>query len=286
MKKIILVLIAILAGLFIILTVLGSRGEYAAEKLLYEALKTGSKIAANPDVVPPKLVDYIEAKMKKLLQKFPHTQVAKTANIKLAEFYIEYKKYDLAIAQLDKIIKKYGKNRVMLSMAYFLKGVAYEKQDKWPDALKQYHIARDNYSDTQIGMKVPIYIIDYYTAKGREADAKQACDEAIQFYKRIEKENSKKPLGYMASLFLIQAYIKADNFESAGVAIEETLDKYYSPMTLGQLVPFIESVIVTKLNNREKALEIYKSILNKSKDARLNNALEKRIKQLADKKPG
>lgn len=284
MKKIILILIAILAGLYIVLAVLGSRGEYTAEKLYYDVIRAGNKIAANPDVVPPKLIDYIEVKMKTLLQKFPNSEVAKAVDIKLAEFYIGNKKYDPAIAHLDKVIKKYEKNRVMLSMAYFLKGVAYEKQDKWADALKQYHIVCDNYPDTQIGLQVPIYIGNYYIMKGRESDAKQAYDEAIQFYKKLEKENSNKPLGYMASLFAIQTYMRTDNFEAAAAGIEENLNKYSSPMTLGQMIPLIESVIVTKLNNPERAIAIYKSILEKSKDPRLNNALEKRIKQLSEKK--
>lgn len=283
MKKIIFILISILVGLFIALSVLGSRGEYAAQKLYYEAAKAAEKIAANPDVVPPKAIDYIENKMKTLLRKFPTTETARMVDIKLAEFYVGLKKYNSAITQLDTVIKKYPDNRIMLSMAYFLKGLAYERQDKWADALKQYRIVQNEYADTQVGLQMPVYIGNYYAAKGREADAKQAYDEAIQVYKKMEKENSGKPLGYMAALYVIQTYMRADNFEAAAAEIEKDLDQYYSNMTLAQLLPLVETVIVTKLNNSEKAIAIYKSILVKSKDPKLNAVLEKRIKELAEK---
>jgi tetratricopeptide (TPR) repeat protein len=286
MKKIILILIAILIGLYIVLAILGSRGEYAAEKMYYDAAKVAEKIAVNPDVVPPKSIDYIEKKLKALLREFPTTETARVVDIKLAEFYISLKKYDLAIAQLDTVIKKHAKNKTMLSMAYFLKGLAYERQDKWADALKQYEIVRDSYAETQVGLQVPVYIGNYYMAKGREADARQAYGEAIKFYKELEQENTGKPLGYMAALYVIQAYMRADNFEAAAVEIEKDLDKYYSPMTLVQLLPLVEHIIVVKLNDPEKAIAIYRSILAKSKDQKLNDALEKRIKALSEKKAG
>lgn len=285
MKKIILILVAILVGLYIILAILGSRGEYAAEKLYYQASRAAEKIAVNPDVVPPKSIDYIENKMKTLLRKFPATETARAVDIKLAEFYISLKKYDSAIAQLDAVIEKHAKNKTVLSMAYFLKGLAYERQDKWADALKQYEIVRDNYTETQVGLQVPVYIGNYYMAKGREADARQAYGEAIQFYTKLEKDNSGKPLGYMAALYVIQAYMRADNFEAAAVEVEKDLDKYYSPMTLVHLLPLVENIIVVKLNDPEKAIAIYRSILARSKDQKLNSALEKRIKQLSEKKP-
>lgn len=285
MKKIIIILIAILAGLYIALSIAGSDKEYAAEKLFYQAMKMSERIAANPDVAPPKLLDDVENNLKKLLRKYPDTEVAKTADIKMAEFYIANKKYDAALKQSDIVIKKYEKNHGMLSMAYFLKGLAYEKQDKWPDALKEYHVVRDKYHDTQLGMQIPIYIASSYSQKGREAQAQEAYGDAARFYENIRKENSGKALGYMASLFLIQTYIKSDNYESAGRVVEETLDKYYSQMALAQLLPLIEHIIVTKLNRPEKAVEIYKTTIEKSKDEKLKKVLQKRIDELLNKKP-
>ena len=94
MKKAVITLIFILITVYVALSVLGSGGEYAAEKLFYRAMKMNGKIMANPDVVPPKQAEYIENNLKKLLAKYPKTEVAKTADITLVEFYIFNKKYD------------------------------------------------------------------------------------------------------------------------------------------------------------------------------------------------
>ncbi len=283
MKKTIWVMIIVLVIVYAVLAVLGAGGEPAAEKLFYKASKMSAKIAVNPDVVPPKLLNDIEKKMNELLKKYPDTEVAKTANIKLVEFYIAHDKYDQALAQADKIIKKYEKNPAILSMACFLKGVAYEKQDKWPSALKEYRTVRDKYADTQLGMQMPIYIGNYYSQKGKEAQAQEAYGEAVRFYENIEKKNSLKPMGYMASLFLIQTYMRAGNFESAGSMVDKTLSKYFSQMAVMQLLPLVEQIIVTKLNNPDKAVEIYKTILAKSKDEKFNKVLQKRIDELTGK---
>lgn len=283
MKKTITILISILVFLYVILSITGSSKEYAAEKLFYSAMKAVSKIAANPDVVPPKLVDYIENRLEKLLQKYPDTEVAKTADIRLTEFYIENKKYDNALKQAESMIGKYEKIPGILSMAHFLKGIAYEKQDRWPSALKEYRIIRDNYRDTQLGMQMPVYIANYYSQKGMDAKAQEAYGEAALFYENIEKENRAKPLGYMASLFLIQTYIKSGDYEAAGRRVGETLDKYFGQTAMVQLFPLVENIIVTKLNEPEKAIEIYKNIIERSKSDKLKKVLQKRVDELSAK---
>ncbi len=284
MKKIIWVMVLILVVVYAVLAVLGAGGEYAAERLFYKAAKANSIIAANPDVVPPKLLLDVENNLKKILSKYPKTKVAITANVTLAEFYIHNKRYDDALSTLGFIIKTYDKSPAILSTAHFLKGLAYEKQDQWPRALKEYGILRDGYTNTELGMQAPLYIAKYYANKGKDADAAQAYNDAAAFYINIEKNNQKKMLGYIASTLLIQTYMSLENYEKAGVVIEETLDKYPSQMTLIQLLPQLENIFVKKLNRPEKAISIYKKIKENVKNEKLNEFLNKKIDALMHKK--
>lgn len=284
MKKIILILLLILAGLAITLSMLGSRGEYAAEKLYYSAMKTINKLDVNPDVVPPKLIDAVASKMKKILQKYPDTDIAKTTYIKLAEFYIGYKKYDQALVLLNEMIKKYNKNTGILSMSHFLKGLVHEKQNKWSQALDEYQIVRDDYRDTKLGMEIPLYIANYYSKKGADAAASQAYNDAALFYKKLEKENNGKMLGYISSVLLIQTYFNAGDYEQAGNVLGDTFDKYKSVATLNQLLPQVEIIYVNKLKQPEKAVEIYKNIQKNYPNDKLKKILQKRIEELEAKK--
>ena len=277
-------MVAVLIAVFVTLSTLGAGGEYAAEKLYYRAIKTNNKIMANPDVIPPGQALYVENNLKKILEKYPKTKVATTANISLIEFYLFHKRYDDALLQADSIIKTYDKNPTILSTAYFLKGRAYEKQDKWQKALKEYEIVRDEYTKTQLGMQMPLYIAKYYSDKGKDTAAGEAYSNAASFYERLERENSGKVLGYISYTLLLQTYINSGNYDKAGKILGDTIDKYRSGMTLNQLLPQVEIIYVKELQQPEKAIEIYKSIQQNYKDERLNKILQKRIDALSDKK--
>jgi outer membrane protein assembly factor BamD (BamD/ComL family) len=281
MKKKIIIMIVVLIGIYFIFKVFNMNAEYFPEKLYFQALKAEEQIAANPDAATRKMLDRVELKLTRILQLFPNSEVARKADVRLGEFYIRAKRYGLAIAHLDKVIQKLERDRERLAMAYYLKGAACEKEDRWTDALRQYRVVRDNYSDTQIGLQMPLHIWSYYTVNGRTEEARQAYDDAIKFYKRIESENSDKPLGFMASLFLIRIYGMADDSDAAIAAIEEHINKYYSPATIGRIVPLIETVVVNRFKNPAKAVEIYTSILEKTKDPKLTALLEKKIKELS-----
>ncbi len=284
MRKTVYVLISILAAVYFVLSVLGSGSEYAAERIFYRAMKMSARITANPDVVPPKLLEQVESNLKRLLEKYPKAEIAKTADVTLVEFYIYNKKYGEALSKLDSIIKTYNKTPILLATAHFLKGQVYEKQDKWTKALKEYDIVRDDYTGTELGIRIPLYIAKYYAGKGRDSDARQAYNDAALFYEKLERDNSNKMLGYIASTLLIQAYMSAENYEEAGKALEETVNKYGNGRTILQLLPQTEEIFVKKLKQPERAIEIYKGVIEKTKNEKLKKFLEKKISQLVYKK--
>lgn len=280
MKKNIIILIAVLVGSYFILKIFNMNSEFFPEKMYYQALKAEDELNANPNMPPQKLANRIELKLTRILQLFPNSEVARKADIKLGEFYIKTKRYGSAIAQMNKIIEKLERDRDRLAMAYFLKGYACEKEDRWTEALKQYRVVLNNYPDTPIGLQMPMHIWNYYILSNKEAEAKQAYGDTVQFYKKLESENSDKPLGYMASLFLIRTYGKANDAQNAIATIEDHINKYYTPVTLGKVVPLVETVVVDKFKDPVKAIAIYKTILERSKDTKLNTEIEKRIAAL------
>lgn len=278
MKKIVILLISILVALYALLSFMASHnGEYGAEKLFYKAMKMQSVVAANPEVIPPKLLTDIEGTLKTLLKKYPKTEVAKSAHVTLAEYYTFVKKYNDAASQLDFIITTYPKNQFMLSTAHFLKGRMYEAQKKWPSALNEYQILRDVYTATEVGLQMPLYIAKHYADKGDDAAAKEAYNDAAIFYANLEKKNSGKVIGYFASTLAMQAYMKMENYSKAGAILEEAIMKYMSQRTLMQLLPAVETIYVEKLKSPEKAIALYKKIMTVIPDGQIKQIMQKRI---------
>jgi tetratricopeptide (TPR) repeat protein len=280
MKKTIITLIIILIAVYVTLSILGARDEYPAERLFYRALKTNEKILINPDVAPPKMLASVEKDLKVVLTKFPDSRTAKVAHLSLAEFYIINKRYDNSLSVLNDIIVAEGQDVAMLSKAHFLKGSIYEKQGQWNKALEEYAILRDEYTDTSLGVQVPLYIGRYYTGKGEEAEAKAAYGEAISFYENLERNNKGSLLGYTAATLLREAHISIGDYERAGRVIEDTINNYSSDLVFAQQMPYVEVIFVNALKRPEKAVEIYKKVRQKAKDEKLIEILDEKIAQL------
>ncbi|MCK4463876.1 MAG: hypothetical protein KAU58_06155 [Candidatus Omnitrophica bacterium] len=280
MKKIIIGSIIILIVVYAALSLLSSRGEYAAERLFYRAGKRYSKIQINPDVAPPKMLASVERDLKTVIKKYPETEPAKAAYITLAEIYLKDKKYDESIDVLDAFISSEDKNIALLSRAYFLKGVIYEKQDKWDKALKEFTILKDKYYNTPIGLQMPLYIGLYHKKKDNLAEAEKAFNNAVIFYKNLEKEKRGTVLGYSSSNFLVQTYMGLENYEEAGNVVNDTIINYPTMMTLVQQLPYVELIYVKTLKQPEKATEIYNYIINKTKDDKLKKFLQDKITEL------
>lgn len=280
MKKTIIVLVSVLAGVFILLTIAGSGGEYYAEKAYYDVTKLSRALSANPDVVPPKLTNDIEAGFQAITRKYPKTMVARMAHMSLAEFYVFLKRYDKALAKLDEILKIYAESRETSSTAAFLKGRVYELQKDWPKALKQYKNVRDKYADTEVGLQIPLYIGKHYADRNKDAEAKEAYSDAVAFYSKLQSDNKGLMLGYFASSLKIQAYVRMQDFASAGRALEETLISYMSDIAMMQLLPVAEFIYVDRMKEPQKAIALFEKCAAKLKNGKMKTSIEKRIETI------
>ena len=100
----------------------------------------------------------------------------------------------------------------------------------------------------------------------------------------MEKDYSGKAIGYTSSILLIQTYLNLKDYESAGKATEDTLHKYAFPGAFVQLLPLVQNIYIENLNNTKKAVELYKFVLTKTKDRRLEKILKQKIKLLESNK--
>ncbi len=284
MKKTILTMILVLAVVYAVLAVLCSDPEYSAERFYYEAMKITSKIAANPDVVPPKMVDAVEKKLMRILKEYSGTTVAKAARMKLAEFYLASKKYDKALDAVDVIMRTETNNRLVMSTAQFIKGMVYERQGMWDKALVQFTYVRDAYKDTPIGLQIPLYIAMRKAQDGNDEEAKVAYNVAVYFYEGLEKDNRTKELGYAAASYLVRTYMILKEYEKAGRVVEDIIENYPVEPLIAQQLSNADLVYTQALKRPEKTIEVFTNAKIKLKNKRLIGQVDKRIKELESRK--
>lgn len=280
MKKIVIALILALIGVYILLSVFSSSDEYTAEKLLYHAARITARIAANPEVVPPGMQKSAERDINLVIRKYPDVKIKWTARFALAEFYIAVKKYDAALSTLNDVSEQCGEDKLLLSRAQFLRGVVYERQDKWPLALAEYTTLKERYAKTPIGIQIPFYIARYYSGKGLSAEAQNTYTEAIPFYKNLASENKNTILGYTASSFLVSVYLNLKQYEAAGATVEEILNDYPPAVTFKDQLRNVDIIFIELLRQPQKAIEILGKMKVRVKDPVTQRQLEQHIEAI------
>lgn len=283
MRKVIAALILVLIGTYIALTLISDNKEYAAERMFYKALKMSQKVVMNPEIALPGLISSVDGTYRKLMEKFPNTQIAKRAHMALAEFYMAVKKYDDAIKVLTSFVDAKYDNADLSSRALLFKAAIFEKQGQWDKALKEYKIMQELYSQTPLGMMVPIYLGRYYAKKGDSEASAAAYRDAALYYEKLENDNRGNIIGFTASNLALQAYMEIGNFEAAGTAVESAMKNYPLQYAYEKYLPFVEHIYVVKLNRPDKALEIYNDVIGKIKDGNFKKFVEKKIEELRAK---
>ena len=280
MKKIIYILIGILAAVYIGLSLLSSGSDYNAERLFYKAGRTINKIKLNPEVVPPALAASAEKALLAISDKYPESKVYVPSRMMLVELYNVANQREQAIGVLDKLLKEHAQNSDMASKLHFAKGATYEKQQEHDKALAEYRLLAREHKDTLHGLQAHLYIGDYLTRIGRGRDAERAYNEAVTFYAKTALENKEKIIGYMSANLLLESRIRLGQYEEAGRVIESTLNDYPFLNTYTQLIPRIEYVYVQMLKDKQKAINIYTQIKDSSEDTRLREYIDKIIDHL------
>lgn len=279
MKNTLLILISILMVVFSILAMTSEGYDYAAEKLYYRAMKAYEKIAARPNTAMPKKLDYVERNLQMIISRYPKSNVVEDAHLSLAQFHLGNQSYTEALNVLYDIINTYD-NTVLLCQAHFLRGTVFEEQGQWDKALREYTILRDKYKDTPLALGMPLYIADYYKEEEDYGQAQQAFGQAVQFYTKVEKEERGTARGYASANLLIRAYMELEQYEEAGREVENTIKNYPKLLPLMQQVPNIDRIFIKKLNNIDKAIELYRSMKLKTNDHEFLGLIDEKIKAL------
>jgi tetratricopeptide (TPR) repeat protein len=228
------------------------------------------------------MVSNAEESLLDLIKQFPNANAAKSGYMKLAEVYITDKRYDSAIEVLDKILAKYEGDIATLSKAHFLKALVYDKQGEWAKAYPELKILKDEFPTTLLGLQAPLYIAQHYVSSDNRGKAQEEYNRAAEYYERLRDQYKGMLMGYTAANFAVQSYAYLEKFEEAGSIIEDNIIDYPSTLTFQQQIPLIESIIIERLNSPDKAIKLYRMMIESTEDQRLEEYLHDRIGKLLD----
>ena len=202
MKKTVSSLTLILVGLFVVLSLLDIRGDYAVEEILWNANKRLSDAARTPEAVPDKVFEEIIAQYQRVIKGFPDSKLVPRAFIFLGRAYLVKKDYSTARQRLREVIGRFPKDDVNCVEALSAIGSSYELQGNWPEALKVYYEIKNDYPLTDLGLSVPLYIANHYTKNQQAANAISAFDAAESYYTQMADGHSNTPIEFKSLTLL------------------------------------------------------------------------------------
>ena len=145
MKKTILILLSVLAGLAILCSFWDKKSDYMLEQVVWHANKKLSKVARSPETVPDAAYEEIADQYRRIIKEFPESKITPAMSLYLANVYMAKKDYEKARKILAEVFVKYPKNQLLCAEAYSSIGRTYEIEGNWPLALQAYEKLKDEF---------------------------------------------------------------------------------------------------------------------------------------------
>ncbi|MBF0522887.1 MAG: tetratricopeptide repeat protein [Candidatus Omnitrophica bacterium] len=267
MKKTIIIFIVILAGLFIYLSYVDSKGEYAAEEALWKINKQAMEISKDPDSVPSATYERIEKKYYEFINKFPKSKLTPMAHILIGRLYAVQKNYSKALEKFKFVVKEYSQDPSVAITATIELGKIYEETKDYDDLIGTHKQILRNYPLTAIGLKVPVIIAKIYSNRGDQVSADKAYKDAIAHYKDVIGQKPDTFAAYESMRYAAVCYLDLGKQPEAltllgGVLIKSANTGYLNRRTATVLLETIDSIAGVNMENRNLAIKIYKDFIS------------------------
>ncbi|HOW36359.1 MAG TPA: tetratricopeptide repeat protein [Candidatus Omnitrophota bacterium] len=280
MKKILTILVAVLAGLFVILSLLDLKGDYRVEQLVWSNNQKLAVAAKNQETTSEKTFESIAANYRKIIKSFPNSRLVPGINLLLGQTYVAGKSFDKARQVFAETCKKYPDNKALCSEALVLTGKTYQEEKNVSMAVKTFEQIMRQYPLTDGGLMMPLYIAKYHQFNNHGQAAALAYTQAIAHYKKIISENQNSVIEFKALGLLAGAYSDIEQWQPAMETFGESLLKYPDPRTAGVIFKSINFISLVKLQNKDAAIKLYQNILKEKPSHPLAKVIEKMIKSL------
>lgn len=289
MKKTILSLIASLIIVFLALSILGSKSDYIAERSLWKINKEFTKVTKDPKTTPKLKFEEILTKYEKFIKKYPNSKLTPMAHIYIGRTYVFMKEYDKARDKFENTLKAYQDKSNFGVQILAEIGRTYSIENDLDNVIKNYDRILELYPLTELGLKTPLLIANYYAQNEKPLEAVKAFKDAIIYYKKLISENPNTIVEYKTLSFIAASYMAQKKWDEAINIYAEILMKFPNPQILAPknlmyLTQSINTISVVQLKDFDKPIKIYEEFITKYEGHPANEPLKKIIKNLKELK--
>lgn len=284
MKKTLIIFAGILLGTFIVFSLLDT-SEYALEKRIWRVQKQYDQMAKDPKVVPDQEFEDMIFQYRNIVTQYPKSSLAPQVHLQIGRTYILRQDYTKAREAFQEVVETYPGRLSVGAEALSSIGNTYEIQGEVAMAVQTYRRVSEEYTKTELGLNMPLYIANYYLRLNKPTESATALQNAVNFYKKISRENPQSPLEFNSLRLLVTAYFAQEQWNDGVNVLSRLLLEYPSReyLTLERanlIIKAINTVAVTQLKDYDIPINIYQTFIARNPDHPLNNYLLEVIKSL------
>lgn len=165
------IIIVILAVYFYLLNY-----EQKAEELYSQAFNSYA-LTTNPETERAAFESAIGT-YEKLLEEYPRSDAADLAYYNLGNIHYRFGEIDKSIAAYEEFTKRYHKDSVLTSLAYYGLGYCYEKKQEYANALRSFEASDKNLSGTH-------FRAINYSNIARIYEKMNNTEKALEYYRQV-----------------------------------------------------------------------------------------------------
>lgn len=272
MKRICALRVARCLPAILIFTVLSGCGsQYSAERLYWQANQTSKSIAngRSLDKLNDKDHERIISSYRRLVERFPLESISAQSQFIIAQIYALRKQYSKAEEELIKVIQNFSNNAELASQAQFMIGAVYERQGKQKKAVLEYEKISDLYPLSRIGLRIPVYIAEYYQRDKNELEAAKAYDKAIKYYKGLISEYSGTSFAVLLKDYLALAYVSQGSWDKAVDVWQRIVEENPQDQVGESLLFTLGETYLRQIKDLQKAIDTYEDFVSKNPNSKI-----------------
>jgi TolA-binding protein len=282
MKKLIIAYLCVLLTIFFIFSALDRKGDCVIEKKIWKLYQQQVEISKDPIAVPEKVYRDLIVKYQEVINQYPQSHLIPKLYINLGEIYILKKDYVMARQIFQRIIEQYPQNKNLVAETSFHIGKTYEMAQNWTEAKNIYGSLLKDYPLTDVGLNMPLYIINYHKVRDDDVQLRGAYQFAVNHYANIASDYDNTGIGMTALRHLSNCYLDQGRWNEAIGVLGNIIEKYAATEHLtikntDMIIKAINMVAAYRLKDYDVAIQLYQGIIQRNPQHPLKGYLTKVI---------
>ena len=271
--------------------VTGCYGGYEAERKFwlanreYERLLLALNQTSNEfqkDEIIKKKAPEVIIVLRQVTINYPSLPLSAQAMLLIANVYVIEGHLDKAIKEYNCIMEEFPYMKEQCASAMVALASIYKERGDWDSAEEIYEEVISEYFDTRMGLRAPILIARYYKSRAMNIEAGEAYNKAMSLYKDFIESNEDIPYALVALEQLVNCYNDQEQWhEVINYLQEHVIKNSDSPLAL-QAMLIIGTIYEAQFNNRDKAFEIYRQVVERFPESPLVEKIRSRLELLGE----